>query len=632
MAIDLIGTEILSYRIVKKLGEGGMGAVWRAEHPQLGTSVAIKTLDPVLARDKELVSRFVDEAVTQVRLKHPNIVKVENFTEDPLAMVMEFVEGKDLSAVIGQEVGPIPVARAMPMIRQLLAAVGYAHKQSVVHRDLKPANVLLTENDEIKVMDFGIAKVLGGNGRTRTGASMGTPAYMAPEQIRGAKDADERADIYALGVTIYEMLAGRPPFVASPDSDSSFELMEAQVHQAPPDPRDFYPDIPEAVVDAVFKAMEKSQEDRFQNVDELAEALEKAVSETSVAPAVSRAKAPAVSLAKTPAVSLAKTPAVSLAKTPAVSLAKAPAPSKGLEKEPADTPDLAKMADAVIDAIIPPAPALVPPPAEQSLPATTDLAPPSVPSPSPPTQLQSSGPPVKAVGIAAVVLLGLIGALVMARGGGGEPTTGGGGESTPAVDPQPDPAVDPQPDPEVVHDTTGGASAPTPAPAPVRIAAAVGVARWFKPDNASASSFTRCRGKQERCHPWRALDGDVEFWWQENANGDGIGEYLQVSWSGEREISEVKLVPGLWKTRNDKFGDRWFLNNRLKQVSVVFSSGASVSSSFPDTKGWHHVTINPPQVASWLRIVIKEVYQGFNKKGKHIADSGIAEIRVKGRW
>ena len=587
MSIDLVGTEILSYRIVEKLGEGGMGAVWRAEHPKLGTSVAIKTLDPVLARDQELMARFEDEAVTQVKLKHPNIVQVENFSDDPLAMVMEYVQGKDLSDVIGQDVGPIPVERALPMIRQLLAAVGFAHEQGVVHRDLKPANVLLTEQDEIKVMDFGIAKVLGSSGRTRTGASMGTPAYMAPEQIRGAKDADARADIYALGVTIYEMLAGRPPFEASSDSDGTFELMEAQVHQAPPDPRDFYPGIPEAVVAVVLKAMEKAPENRFQTVNELATALEAAVNEPA-ADADEGIPAPPP---------------------------KPSAPPTVVEPGPVGDPIQSNSV----------------PPHEPDAVGEPHLDPPEIAPPvevpaahlTPLPILKPSGPPPKAIGIGAVVVLGLIGAIFMASGGE-DPTPGPGPVSSPHV-----------------GNAGGGSGSATsvtskenaPPPPPVtEPVASTAQAKWFTPDNATASSFTRCRGKEERCHPWRALDGDVEFWWQENADGDGIGEYLQVSWSGDREVTEIKLVPGLWKERNDKFGDRWPLNNRLKEITLLFSSGASVNASLPDRRGWHHVVFNPPQRATWVRVIIKGVHPGYNRKGKHIRDSGISEIQVKARW
>ena len=273
---SLIGLEIAGYRIVEYLNQGGMASLWRAEHPEIGASVAVKVMAPELATEPGLVSRFVDEAKIQVKLRHPNIVRVENFSSEHFAILMELVEGKPLDEVIGRDCGPIPLARAMPLVRQILAAVEYAHGMGVVHRDLKPANILITVDGTAKVTDFGIAKLLGQSHKTRTGTSMGTPAYMAPEQIRGAKDADERADIYALGVTIYEMLAGRTPFEEERNTGSEFDMMQAQVSKKPPDPRQFYPDIPESVVRVLMRALEKDRDLRHGSIAELSQALEAA--------------------------------------------------------------------------------------------------------------------------------------------------------------------------------------------------------------------------------------------------------------------------------------------------------------------------------------------------------------------
>ena len=271
MAEDLSGTEILNYRLVEFLGDGGMGVVWRAEHTTLSKTVAIKLLDPGLARQSGVVERFRVEAQLQNALEHPHIVRVENFSLEPLSMVMEYVGGGALDQVIERTGGPLPWSEAWPLMSQILDGVDYAHGRGVVHRDLKPSNILLTTDGRAKVMDFGIAKVLGAASGTRTGATMGTPEYMAPEQVRHAKEADERTDIYALGITFYEMLAGRPPFVeGDKDTPSSFDVMDAQVRRPPPDPRDLStglaPGTPGAVVGVLLQALAKEPDERFPSV------------------------------------------------------------------------------------------------------------------------------------------------------------------------------------------------------------------------------------------------------------------------------------------------------------------------------------------------------------------------------
>ena len=285
MSDDLTGIEILGYRLVALLGEGGMGSVWRAEHSVLGIVRAVKVLDPLLAREQEFVRRFEREARVQVSLSepvpHPNIVQVENFSGERLAILMEYVEGRTLSQLITEESGPIPLERALPLMRQILAALEHAHGQQepVIHRDIKPSNIMVTPAGTVKVMDFGIAKAMRGAQLTRTGTTLGTAAYMSPEQIKTPGQVDERSDIYSLGVTIYEMLAGRPPFMASPNTDADYVLKEAHVHQTPPDPRSFYPNIPEGVVRVALRALHKEPGARQSCVGELLAGLEGAARE-----------------------------------------------------------------------------------------------------------------------------------------------------------------------------------------------------------------------------------------------------------------------------------------------------------------------------------------------------------------
>jgi serine/threonine-protein kinase len=269
----MIGQTIGTYRIEQKVGEGGMGAVYRGRDLMLEREVAIKALRPELARQPELVARFRSEAVTLARLNHSHIATLYNFLRhgNDYFMVMEFVRGRTLEAIIRQT-GAIETERAVRLFCQALAGIAHAHALGVIHRDIKPANLMLTESDEVKVMDFGIARVLGTARQTKTGRLIGTLEYMSPEQMRG-QETDARSDLYSLGILLYEMLTGRVPF----QSDSDYELMRAQVEDDPPPPRDFKGEIPLAVELAIMRALAKDPVARFQSATEFRAALISAV-------------------------------------------------------------------------------------------------------------------------------------------------------------------------------------------------------------------------------------------------------------------------------------------------------------------------------------------------------------------
>jgi serine/threonine-protein kinase len=265
------------YRIQKLLGEGGMGVVYQALDLELDRPVALKLLKGEFTDNEILVKRFRDELKVLASFNHPNITMLyTSFSwEGRPAMVMELLDGQTLSRMIGQR-GPIPQHICVPMVTQALAGVGEAHRRSIIHRDLKPANLMLCKSGVVKVMDFGIAKIEQAPGLTRTTTVMGTPYYMAPEQVDpgrfGMSRVDARADIYAMGITLYELLAGEVPFRGA----TEFSIQRAHLEQAPQPPTVYYPHIAPAVVEAVLRAIAKDPRDRFQSAEEFADALEKA--------------------------------------------------------------------------------------------------------------------------------------------------------------------------------------------------------------------------------------------------------------------------------------------------------------------------------------------------------------------
>jgi eukaryotic-like serine/threonine-protein kinase len=266
----MIGKQIANYQITEKLGEGGMGVVYKGMDSNLGRPVAIKMLSAQLAHDPDIVERFRAEARAQANLSHANLAVLYAFlVEDGTAfMVMEFVEGQTFEQMIRAR-GPIPVETALPLFKQALQGVGAAHRVGIVHRDIKPSNIMLNTQGVVKVMDFGIAKVVGTRGMTRTGMQLGTPAYMAPEQIQN-KPIDTRTDIYALGITLYQMLSGQLPF----QHESDFETMNSHVAATPPPMKQMFAYAPIQYQNVVMKAMEKDPNYRFQTVEEFSAALD----------------------------------------------------------------------------------------------------------------------------------------------------------------------------------------------------------------------------------------------------------------------------------------------------------------------------------------------------------------------
>jgi serine/threonine protein kinase len=268
--VSLQGTILGKYRILSRLGEGGMGTVYRARDELLDRNVAIKVLRADLAGQNSLVERFRSEAIALARLGHPRIAMLHGLERDgtQFMMIMEFVAGETLEAIIARS-GPIPWRNAAEYCAAVCDALEHAHEQGVVHRDIKPANIMITRGGHIKVMDFGIARVMGRSRQTQLGRSVGTPMYMAPEQLRG-EEVDGRADTYALGAVLYEMLTGKLAF----DADSDYSLMMKQLNDPPPRPSLCVAGLPVQLDEIVAHAMAKRREDRFTSAGALRSSLQ----------------------------------------------------------------------------------------------------------------------------------------------------------------------------------------------------------------------------------------------------------------------------------------------------------------------------------------------------------------------
>jgi len=266
------------YKIEDLLGQGGMSAVYKATDPNLKRTVAVKLVHPHLSDVTEFVDRFRAEASVVGQLRHPNIVQVFDFNRDgdDFYMVMEFVAGDTLRDRLDQlnsAGSQMPLVEVMQYAINVCEAADYAHRRNLIHRDIKPANVMLDLQGQAILMDFGIAKIMGGPEYTATGATIGTALYMPPEQIRGER-VDERSDIYAMGVMLFEMIGGRPPF----QSESPMTVLMMHLGDPVPDLKELRPDCPADLNAVVDKAMAKAPADRYQSAAEMNADLERAMS------------------------------------------------------------------------------------------------------------------------------------------------------------------------------------------------------------------------------------------------------------------------------------------------------------------------------------------------------------------
>src|SRR4051794_8091838 len=274
-----VGQVVGNYKITAKLGEGGMGVVYLAEHPVIGKKVALKVIHPDLARNPDVVSRFIMEAKSVNQIGHEHIVDIGDFgntQNGEFYFIMEYLAGESLADRLKRE-ARLSQARGLAIAAQIADALGASHDQGIIHRDLKPENIFLItrhgDPDFVKVLDFGLAKLTQVEEKvthnTRAGWVMGTPYYMSPEQGEGKIEIDHRADVYSLGILVFEMLTGKVPF----GGEGYGEIIVKHITHQAPSARKINPSISAAVEMVLFQALAKDREDRFQTMHEFRDAL-----------------------------------------------------------------------------------------------------------------------------------------------------------------------------------------------------------------------------------------------------------------------------------------------------------------------------------------------------------------------
>jgi serine/threonine protein kinase len=273
-------TQVGAYRVLRRIGEGGMGSVWLAEHTMLGRRAALKVLHPEYTRQPEIVKRFFNEARAATAIADPGIVQIFDFghhSDGSAYIVMELLDGEPLDRRLARQ-GALGLHEALRIMRQVASSLGAAHARGIIHRDLKPENVFIVRDPEVaggeraRILDFGIAKLIGDHGGVKTHAQavMGTPTYMSPEQCRGAGLVDQRSDVYALGCVLFTLLVGRPPF----DAEGVGDIIAMHLREAPPLLSGLRPGIPLEIDRLVLRCLAKDPAQRFDNGGELASALD----------------------------------------------------------------------------------------------------------------------------------------------------------------------------------------------------------------------------------------------------------------------------------------------------------------------------------------------------------------------
>ncbi|MBI4835039.1 MAG: serine/threonine protein kinase [Planctomycetes bacterium] len=276
---SFIGRDLGTCELMRKIGEGGMGAVYLAHHKRLDKNVAVKILPVSFSKEEDRVKRFVREARSTAKLDHPNIIQIFDIQLAKPGgfyfIIMQYIDGDNLDMRIKKQ-GKLPIPEAIRIIKSAASALGAAHSMGIIHRDIKAENIMLSKNGEIKLMDFGLARIGDSSSSiSSAGDIMGTPHYMAPEQAKG-EPIDHRADIYALGITFYYALTGKRPF----DGATPVTVIMKHLNEEPPDPTLFAPDIPKNLVKILLKMMAKDPKSRYQSAQDLLNDLDNFIIET----------------------------------------------------------------------------------------------------------------------------------------------------------------------------------------------------------------------------------------------------------------------------------------------------------------------------------------------------------------
>ena len=261
-----VGENIGPYQLLEKIGEGGMGTVFKAYHPSLDRYVAVKLIHPAHREDQTFVARFQREARLVAKLEHPHIVPIHDYSEyEKVAyLVMKFIEGNTLKDRLAR--GPLNFYETLQVVDSVGSALAYAHNQGMLHRDIKPSNVLLGKNGVMYLVDFGLARIAQSDASALSSESnLGTPHYISPEQALGKHGLDKRTDIYSFGVMLYELIVGQAPFAAK----TGYAIIHDHIYTPPPSPRTLNPQLSESVEQVLLKALAKDPNDRFDTIDQM---------------------------------------------------------------------------------------------------------------------------------------------------------------------------------------------------------------------------------------------------------------------------------------------------------------------------------------------------------------------------